>query len=64
MKLLSKKISEEVKKKRISSCYYYIRRTAIIFSVDWKNKFICYIPAIEEPIIEAVSFDGKIRKKI
>lgn len=64
MKLLNRKIKEEVRRKKIAYCdYYYILRTAIIFSVDWKNEFIYSIPAIEEPIIEAVSFDGKIRKR-
>ncbi len=63
IKILDRRINEEVKKKIISCDYYYPLRSAIIFSVDGKRKVIYYIPAIEEPFIEAVSFDGKLRRR-
>jgi hypothetical protein len=64
IKILDRKTTEEIKRKKIISCdYYNALRTSIIFSVDWKREVVYYIPAIEEPFIEAISFDGKLRRK-
>jgi hypothetical protein len=42
--------------------YYGRLRKSRIFTVDWKRNAVYCIPDIEEPLIEKVTFEGKINK--
>lgn len=43
--------------------YYSLLKEAKFFSVDWKRGYIYYIPEVYYPIIEAVDFGGKAKKR-
>ncbi len=47
------------KTKKIYLDYYYPRKMAILFSIDWKREFIYYIPDSDKPIVKKLDFNGK-----
>jgi hypothetical protein len=43
--------------------YYHLSRMTRMLSADWQRQVIYFFSDIDQPVIESVSFDGKIRKK-